>query len=221
MSTTIPLFPLGSPLFPGMAMPLHIFEPRYRQLVADLLEGVDAGAAAWFGVVAIRAGHEVGADAATALADVGCLADVRAVAALPDGRYELLAVGARRFRLARVISGQTPYLQADVDWIDETEGPQPQQLARRAAAAFAVYRTALDPTADGPDTLPADPTLLSYALGAAVLLTPADRQRVLACPDTTARLQLLLRLMEREQALLGQLHAVPDDTLLRSRMSPN
>lgn len=217
--STIPLFPLGSPLFPGMVLPLHIFEQRYRRLVQDLLDGAEDESAAVFGVVSISAGHEVGEESATSLADTGCLADVRAVAALPDGRYELVVVGVRRFRLRQIISDQTPYLQAEVTWLDESEGADANLLADRARASFASYRDALGN--EEVSELPGDPTLLSYALGAAVALPPADRQQLLACRDTAARLRLLLRLMGREESLLRQLHVVPADDLLRTGMSPN
>lgn len=217
--STIPLFPLGSPLFPGMVQPLHVFEPRYRRLVQDLLDGIESESPAVFGVVSITAGHEVGAESATSLADTGCLADVRAVAALPDGRYELVVVGVRRFRLTRIINGPTPYLQADVAWLDESEGAGAPALAERARTAFASYRDAL--ASDEESDLPLDPTLLSYALSAAIALAPADRQQLLACRDTAARLRLLVGLMGREESLLRQLHVLPADDPLRAGISPN
>lgn len=220
---TIPLFPLGSPLFPGMVQQLHIFEPRYRTLVTDLLERAEAGNPAVFGVVAIREGFEVGEDGAKALADVGCVADVRGVATLPDGRFELITVGFQRFRLDAVISDRTPYLQAQVSWIPELRGTRAEQGVEQVRAAFAAYREDLarNGEAVGTEDLPEDATLLSYAVGAAAVLPPADRQRILAAPTTTERLDLLLRLLTREQAVLQQLHAVPADGLLLRRVSPN
>jgi len=206
-----------------MVLPLHIFEQRYRDLVQDLLAQAETGSPAVFGVVAIRAGQEVGEDAATALAQIGCLADLRAVGSLPDGRFEIVAVGTTRFRLERVIATETPYLQAKVQWIDEASGPEAQALAEQARAAFESYRAALRGTSEDaePADLPQDPTMLSYALGSAVVLTPADRQGIVAAADTDDRLRLLLRLMARERAVLGQLRAVPTHDFLRTGMSPN
>src|ERR1043166_7667571 len=90
-----PLFPLGTVLFPGAPLPLHIFEPRYRQLVADLLELPEDERQ--FGVIAIQAGREVGADGVKALHEVGCSAHVTATHPGADGTYELEAIGTRRF----------------------------------------------------------------------------------------------------------------------------
>ena len=220
---TIPLFPLGSPLYPGMVQQLHIFEPRYRALVADLLEGVDAGEPAVFGVVAIREGFEVGVDGARALADVGCVANVRGVATLPDGRFELIVVGFQRFRLDRVIEDRTAYLQADVSWIPELRGPAADELVGPVRASFADYRA--DLARNGQDVgeldLPEDQTRLSYAVGAAMVLPVADRQRVLAAETTTERLRLLRELLSRERQILRRLHAVPAEGLLRQSISPN
>ena len=222
MSDLIPLFPLGTPLFPGMVLPLHIFEHRYRDLVRDLVTEAQSGERAAFGVVAIREGHEVGEDAATALADVGCLAELRAVSALPDGRFEIVTTGSRRFAVRQVHSGTASYLQASVAWIDERGGDDPFSIAERARAVFASYRdVAPRPETGADDELPEDPTLLSYALGAAVQLPSRDRQRVLAAVDTTERLQLLVKLMVRERTVLEQFGAVPADGLLRTDVSPN
>lgn len=209
---TIPLFPLGSPLFPGMVQQLHIFEPRYRQLVADLLQVAEAGAPAVFGIVAIREGYEVGEQGAQSLAEVGCAADLRGVATLPDGRFELMIVGFQRFRLDHILDdGETPYLRGSVDWIAEDTEPDVQAAAESVRSAFASYRTALsDNGIDvGAEDLPENATLLSYAIGAALQLVPSERQQVLAAPDTAARLQLLQQFLSRERTMLGTLHAVP------------
>ena len=125
----IPLFPLGTPLFPGVVLPLNIFEDRYRQLVADLT-ALPEGDQRRFGVVAIRQGWEVEQVApAEALFDVGCTAVVRAVSAQTDGGYRLVAVGADRFRLHDVLvgdpaAGDPPYLQAVVEWLGDEEAAE-------------------------------------------------------------------------------------------------
>src|SRR5215472_12119694 len=96
MSEMLPLFPLTTVLFPGMRLPLHIFEPRYRQLVSDLLDRPEPRQ---FGVIAIRKGREVGESNVTgieALHEIGCVAAVRNVAPREDGRFDLRAVGTER-----------------------------------------------------------------------------------------------------------------------------
>src|SRR4051795_3762453 len=119
----IPLFPLGSPLFPGVVLPLNIFEPRYRRLVHDLVALPTGSEARFFGVVAIRQGWEVERIApAEALYDVGCTARLQAVQPKPDGGFQIVTVGGDRFRLLDVVVGQEPpYLQAEVDWLADEE----------------------------------------------------------------------------------------------------
>ena len=114
MGELIPLFPLGTPLFPGVVLPLQIFEPRYRRLMRDLLALPEDGDRRFFGVVAIRQGWEVEQVApAEALYDIGCTARLQAVRPQPDGGFRIVTVGGDRFRLLDVVVGEDPpYLQA-------------------------------------------------------------------------------------------------------------
>jgi Lon protease-like protein len=125
----IPLFPLGTPLFPGVVLPLQVFEPRYRRLVSDLM-ALPEGDGRFFGVVAIRQGWEVEQVApAAALFDVGCTARLQAVRPQPDGGFRIVTVGADRFRLLEVVvAADPPYLRAEVEWLAEEE------VAEEAAA---------------------------------------------------------------------------------------
>src|SRR5690242_19488127 len=118
---TLPLFPLGTVLLPGLVLPLHIFEERYRTLVGELLE-LPADAPRRFGVVAIQQGREVGPHSATSLYDVGCTATLAVVRAYPDGRYDLMTIGAERFRVTRLDPDSALYLRAEVRWLPEVEG---------------------------------------------------------------------------------------------------
>jgi Lon protease-like protein len=126
MGELIPLFPLGTPLFPGVVLPLQIFEPRYRRLMRDLLSRPEAGDRRFFGVVAIRQGWEVESVApAQALYDVGCAARVQAVRPQSDGSFRIVTVGGERFRLLDVVIGEDPpYLQAEVEWLGEEEAAE-------------------------------------------------------------------------------------------------
>jgi Lon protease-like protein len=126
MGELIPLFPLGTPLFPGVVLPLQIFEPRYRRLMHDLMALPESGDGRFFGVVAIRQGWEVEHVAPTeALYDVGCTARLQAVRAQPDGGFRIVTVGGDRFRLLDVVVGQDPpYLRAEVEWLAEEEAAE-------------------------------------------------------------------------------------------------
>ncbi|MFD2092277.1 LON peptidase substrate-binding domain-containing protein [Blastococcus deserti] len=126
MGELIPLFPLGTPLFPGVVLPLQIFEPRYRRLVRDLLSLPEAGDRRFFGVVAIRQGWEVERVApAAALYDVGCTARVRSVRQQPDGGFRITTVGGERFRLVDVVvADDPPYLRGEVEWLAEEEAAE-------------------------------------------------------------------------------------------------
>ena len=126
MGDLIPLFPLGTPLFPGVVLPLHVFEPRYRRLVQDLLSLPEGSDRAFFGVVAIRQGWEVERIApAEALYDIGCTAHLRRVGAQPDGGFAIVTVGADRFRLLDLVVGEDPpYLQAEVEWLADEEAAE-------------------------------------------------------------------------------------------------
>ena len=122
----IPLFPLGTPLFPGVLLPLQVFEPRYRRLMADLIALPADSDQRRFGVVAIRQGWEVERVApAEALYDVGCTAVLRGVARQADGGYQVVGVGVDRFRLLDVlVADDPPYLQARVEWLGEEEAAE-------------------------------------------------------------------------------------------------
>ena len=126
MGELIPLFPLGTPLFPGIVLPLQIFEPRYRRLMRDLLTLPEAGDRRFFGVVAIRQGWEVQHIApAEALYDVGCTARVQAVRPQADGGFRIVTVGGERFRLLDVVvADDPPYLQGEVEWLTEEESAE-------------------------------------------------------------------------------------------------
>src|SRR6202012_5374170 len=94
--TRLPLFPLGTVLFPGMLLPLHIFEDRYKELIQDLLDGPEPRR---FGVIAIKKGRETGVEGVSSLYEVGCTATVRETEENAEGGFDVVTVGSQRFRL--------------------------------------------------------------------------------------------------------------------------
>src|SRR5215472_7769742 len=141
MGETLPLFPLGTVLFPGLVLPLHIFEDRYKQLVRDLLDGPEPRR---FGVIAIRHGRETGVDGIQALHEIGCTATLRQIKPLEDGRYDVVTVGTQRFRLAG-LDGSKPYLQGQVDLLTEETGDEADaaRVVRVVRDGFRAYLSAL------------------------------------------------------------------------------
>ena len=205
MSELLPLFPLTTVLFPGMRLPLHIFEERYRELVCDLLAQPEPRR---FGVIAIRSGNEVGADSATALHEVGCVAAVRQVMQHPDGRFDLATVGTDRFRLLGVDRSR-PYLTGEIEPLpDELDpdqaGPGTAPAVASVQAGFRGYLNALADRGGGVISiadLPDEPLLLSYVVGAAMIIDLPERQSLLAAPDALSRLRLERSLLVRETAM--------------------
>ena len=132
----IPLFPLHTVLCPGIVLPLHIFEDRYRALTRHCL---DTGAP--FGVVLIRGGREVGSGGTLALAGVGALVEIREAGRYPDGRYDLLAAATGRFAIDAVDPAREPYLVADVTPLEDEVGDEAraERLAAAAIRRFVRY----------------------------------------------------------------------------------
>ena len=224
MGTILPVFPLSTVLFPGLVLPLHIFEERYRALVRELVDSPEDGPHE-FGVVTLRHGSEVQTTAegeagppvddtpvtAEQLYEAGCTAELRQVTELPDGRFDIVTVGRRRFRVLAVAQGSEPYLTAEVEWLpeDDEPGETAELLAPRVLAAFRTYLELLRPASEVLDQVPDDPTVLSHLIAATAQLTTDERQQLLAAPDTASRLRAELKLLNREAGLLARVRAVP------------
>jgi Lon protease-like protein len=201
----MPMFPLGTVLLPGAVLPLHVFEPRYRQLVVDCL--ADDSGEPEFGVTLIERGWEVGGgDERT---DVGVVARMVRVEALEGGRYALVTVGTRRIRVNAWLPDD-PYPLADVDdWPDED--PDAAGLGERVAEVTARLRQVIglavelgDVPAGAVDlaSIDEDPLVASYHLAALAPLGPADRHRLLCAPSPAARLDLLAESLDDVEAML-------------------
>lgn len=222
MSETLPLFPLGTVLYPGLLLPLHVFEERYRQLVRDLLAGPEPRT---FGVIAIREGRETGPNGILTLHEVGCTATVRQVTELDDGRYDLVTVGTQRFLLTGT-DDTKPYLQGQVELLAEETGDESGAVlaARSVQDAFRTYLGALAErgvTQVSVPELPGDPVLLSYLVAASMVIDLRDKQALLAEPDALHRLVTERMLLSRETTMLRTLTATPAPDLRNSPYSSN
>jgi Lon protease-like protein len=200
------MFPLGSTLLPGGVLPLVVFEPRYRQMVIDLL--ADDVNPPEFGVVLIERGHEVGGG--DARSEVGTIARVIDMSALPDGRYALVAVGTERLRVNAWLPDD-PYPLADVEpWPDDDRGVIDLDDARdrvgrlhdRVRALNAEVHE-LGQMAPPPDTeISDDPHLALYHLGSLSPLGPADRHRMLETATFADRVSVLAEALDDAEAVL-------------------
>jgi Lon protease-like protein len=207
----IPVFPLSSVLFPGMPLPLHIFEPRYRQLLDDLSA---APAGARFGVLALRSGSETlgpdGSDGLPDVAAIGTLAEILDVERKPDGSSDVLSVGSQRFRVESLIADGKPYLRAEVRFLDEVDGALDDDRTARARELITIYDAMLTRLAGRPTggELPSDPSQLAYQIAARLPLLPVDRQSLLEVDTTAERVVRLDRLLRRELALLRRTRTI-------------
>jgi Lon protease-like protein len=195
------LFPLNTVLFPGAVLNLHVFEERYRTMIAECL---DAGEA--FGVVLIRDGREAGDPDVTPY-DVGTTAEIAEVTPLPAGRYYISTTGRRRFRIAQIVSRE-PFLRADVEFLDEdVDDPRADELTHRVRGEFSEYvRLLVAFSGRSSDVeVPADPVDASYVVGDALQVADALKQRLLELRTAEARLAAELGFLRRLLPQLRQL----------------
>ena len=222
MSERLPLFPLGAVLYPGMLLPLHIFEDRYRRLVRDLLDGPEPRR---FGVIAIRKGRETGVEGVQSLYEIGCTATLRQVEEHQDGRFDLVTVGTQRFRLL-ALDQTLPYLQGEIELLPDeaVDGAAAVPAVRAVQAAFRGYLDAL--TEWGGATvrvgdLPDEPVLLSFIVAAAMVIDLPERQALLDEPDALRRLAAERAVLSREAAMLRATTSRPAPDLRYTRYNPN
>ncbi len=186
MATLIPLFPLDVVLFPSTPLPLHIFEPRYKEMIAECLAQNRT-----FGVVrALEQG----------LADVGCTAEiVTIVKEYPDGQLDLVAEGRNRFEIVGVNQDRS-FLQAEVLMIVDEPGAAPQEDTSRAVQ---LHSELLAIAGAKQDLSAADPALLSFYLAGSLPLDLDFKQKLLSLRSEAERLSLLITYL---QTLIPNLH---------------
>src|SRR3989475_6799820 len=196
MPRDLPIFPLPLVLFPGAPQPLHIFEARYRQLLADCLAGDRR-----FGITDVAPPPAPDDAAAPIPGDLGCVALIRSTQELPDGRSNILAVGERRFVLVAWCAGDRPYRLGRVEEFDDepSEPGEAEALAAGVRDDFARLVRALGVLTDREHEvieLPADPQELSFQVSAALELAADAKRSLPALRSTTARPRHLSRLLQ-------------------------
>ena len=216
------MFPLNTVLFPGVSVPLRVFEDRYRALVHRLLR-VEDPAERLFGSVAIREGYEVGDHGAQSLHRVGCLLQLTEAVQHDDGTFDIVALGRGRIRLDG-IDGSGGFLEGAVERLADSEGGARPETVAEALATFAAYRRAVSEVS-GADVLvgalPEDPTSLSWSLAATCLLTMAERQSLLEAPTAAVRLVMVTGMLSREIQAMQAIPSLPATDVARNRWSPN
>ena len=194
--TELPLFPLAVVLFPGVPLPLHIFEPRYRKMLDDIKVGNGMFGLSYFDATSAEtdvppAGH------------IGCVAEVTETQSFPDGRSNILTVGVVRYRIDSYVERGDPYLVARVSFFEDDEEDDTLLIdsAREVAETFTriaqAVRTINDERATLPDISDTEPQRLSFLVAAAMEIEPDVKQELLELRSTAERLQRLRGMLIR------------------------
>ena len=172
MPETVPLFPLDVVLLPGRPLPLHIFEPRYRTLVADVTASNRRRS---FGIVAVGTGR-------APIAEIGTIAEILSRQPYPDGRSDLLTVGSRRFRIESLDPDSRPYLQGEVEWLDEVDGDVAAETLQTATRLMDMYAALLSRLAgnQAEEFLPKDALRASYEIAGRLHVSPRTVEKHVA-----------------------------------------
>jgi ATP-dependent Lon protease len=188
-ASTLPIFPLPLVLFPGVTIPLHIFEPRYRRMLGDCLEGDRR-----FGVVHLAEG--IAEETLGIGGDVGCVAEIESTNDLPDGRSNIIVHGRERFMIRALVEASQPYHVGMIVPYEDTPEPAAllEPLALRVRERFERIARAARTIADGDDPipeLPEDPALLAFRVASFIDLNVAERRKLLASRSPSERLRTI------------------------------
>jgi Lon protease-like protein len=192
----LPIFPLPVVLFPGMPMPLHIFEPRYRKMLVDIRAGDNLFGLSYFDADSSDkdfppAGH------------IGCVAEVTETQALPDGRSNVLAVGVIRYQVEDYIERGDSYLVVRANYFedDEEDDTALKAIPREVAGTFMCVANAIrvinDEHGNLPDISDTEPQKLSFLVAAAMEIEVETKQELLELRSTSERLGRLRDLLAR------------------------
>lgn len=191
---TLPLFPLPVVLFPGVTLPLHIFEPRYRRMVSDCMTGDRS-----FALVRLPEGM---AERELPPGSIGCVARIEKMDLLPDGRSNLSVAGVERVVLEQFVESAAPYHVARMSSYLDTEPPRPDDETRADSLretfdrVIAAARALTGEQRDLPP-LPDDPTLLVFRIAAMIDIDLETRQQLLESRSPRLRLERLQELLDR------------------------
>jgi Lon protease-like protein len=192
----LPIFPLAVVLFPGVPLPLHIFEPRYRQMLGDIRVNDNLFGVSYF-------------DASSSTAElppaghIGCVAEVSETQTLPDGRANILTVGVIRYRIEEYVERGDPYLVARVSFFEDEEEDEDllRASSREVAETFtriaSAVRTINDERASLPDISDTEPQRLSFLVAAAMEVDTDLKQELLEMRSTSERLRRLRQMLTR------------------------
>lgn len=192
----LPLFPLPVVLFPGVPLPLHIFEPRYRQMLTDVRASNNFFGLSYF-------------DSSSATTDlppaghVGCVAEITETQLLPDGRSNILTIGLIRYRVEGYVDRGEPYLVARISFFEDQEESEEllTESSRQVAETFTRIARAVriinDERASLPDISDTEPQRLSFLVAAAIEIDAELKQELLELQSTSERLQRLSDMLSR------------------------
>src|ERR1051325_3422625 len=197
--TELPIFPPAVVLLPGGPLPLHIFEPRYRQMLSDARRSNNLFGVSYFDSSASE--REMPAPG-----HVGCVAEVTEAQALPDGRSNILTVGLVRYRLDEYVDHGEPYLRARITFFED-EAEDADLLAESATKVAETFtriaravRTINDERASLPDISGTEPQRLSFLVAAAIEIDTELKQELLELRSTSERLRRLRDMLDRAVA---------------------
>ncbi len=194
--TELPIFPLSVVLFPGAPLPLHIFEPRYRQMLSDIRASNNLFGVSYFDATA--SDKEI-----PAAGEIGCVAEVTETLPLPDGRSNILAIGVIRYRIEKYVDRGDAYLVASVTFFEDEEEHSDTVLetSREVAESFTriarAVRTINDDQAALPDMTDTEPQKLSFLVAAAMEVDAEVKQELLELRLTSERLGRLREMLAR------------------------
>jgi Lon protease-like protein len=202
----VPLFPLpGAILFPRSQLPLHIFEPRYREMVRDVIDGA--------GRIAMIQPHRLDDDNKAPLYAVGCVGDVVGVEELEDGRYNIVLLGTNRFRVVDEAKVDTPYRCADIDILAfNDDDPPPLELIQRAEVEREARKLgdALGLAVDWAAVARLDDEMLVNAIAQVAPFDVGAKQALLEGATLNDRADLLVQLMQfHRMAVTGGVEIEP------------
>ncbi|HKO60914.1 MAG TPA: LON peptidase substrate-binding domain-containing protein [Pyrinomonadaceae bacterium] len=186
----LPVFPLAVVLFPGVPLPLHIFEPRYRRMLSDIRAGNNLFGLSYFDVSATD--NEM-----PPVGSIGCVAEVTEAQALPDGRSNILTIGLIRYRLENYIERGDPYLVARISFFEDEEEDEESlheashEVAEHFSRIARAVRVINDERASLPDISDTEPQRLSFLVAAAMEVDANVKQELLELRLTSERLARL------------------------------